>query len=266
MNKRQKSLIREFILVCVIIIAVVLGLLNFKDYVNRTEGMRAMAQLGRIVLKYRQEHGSVPPEYYVDQIKGELEGSARLGGLVYRARWIEYGATGDEILATFALIKRTGRDAPYFDDNGQLIDPNLPAQRTRTKCVNMTARVRITAESFSRPFGLDELWNAVTDDEKEYRQVRKTIRRLRAEGELVESQDGWRLLTDITPKRIREKIKNKFIGKNFMLDQLEITTGPINSSIIRRVITELKVDGFKVSILRSLRHGRKVRAYLVEAS
>jgi len=99
MDKRQKSLIREFILVCVIIVAVVLGLLNFKDYVNRTEGIRAMEQLGRIVLSYRQSHGSVPPEYYVDQIKGKLEGSARLGGLIYRARWIEYGATSNEILA-----------------------------------------------------------------------------------------------------------------------------------------------------------------------
>jgi hypothetical protein len=99
MNKRQKSLIREFILVCVIIIAVVLGLLNFKDYINRTEGMRAMSQLGGIVLNYRRAHGSVPPQYYVEQIKGELEGKARLGGLIYRARWIEYGATDDEILA-----------------------------------------------------------------------------------------------------------------------------------------------------------------------
>jgi hypothetical protein len=112
MNKRQKSLIREFILVCIIIIAVVLGLLNLKDYVNRTEGMRALEQLGRIVLNYRQEHGSVPPEYYIEQIKSELEGKGRLGGLIYRARWIEYGATGDEILAyarrDFGMIMGTG--------------------------------------------------------------------------------------------------------------------------------------------------------------
>jgi hypothetical protein len=99
MNKRQKSIIREFILVFVIIIAVVLGLLNLKDYVNRTEAMRAMEQLGGVILGYRQEHGSTPAQYYVDAVKDKLEGSARLGGLIYRARWIEYEATGDEILA-----------------------------------------------------------------------------------------------------------------------------------------------------------------------
>ena len=112
MNKRQKSIIREFILVCVIITAVVVGLLYFRDYVNRTEGMRAMQQLGQIVLNYRQKHGSVPPEYYVEQIQGQLEGNVRLGGLVYRARWIEYGATGDEILAytrkEYGMIIGTG--------------------------------------------------------------------------------------------------------------------------------------------------------------
>ncbi len=112
MNKRQKSIVREFILVCVIIIAVVLGLINFKEYVNRTEAMRAMEQLGRVVLGYRQARGSVPPQYYVDEIKGELEGSARFGELTYRARWIEYGATGDEILAyarrDYGMIIGTG--------------------------------------------------------------------------------------------------------------------------------------------------------------
>jgi hypothetical protein len=99
MNKRQKSLISEFILVCVIIIVAVMALLNFKDYVNRTEAMRAMTQLGQLALDYRRERGSVPPEYYVKEIKEQLEGRARLGRLVYRARWIEYGAKGDEILA-----------------------------------------------------------------------------------------------------------------------------------------------------------------------
>jgi len=99
MNKRQKNIIRDFIFVVVITLSAVIGLVNFKDYVNRTEAMRAMGQLGRVVLGYRQAYGSVPAQYYVDEIKGELEGSIRLGNLKYRARWIEFGATGDEILA-----------------------------------------------------------------------------------------------------------------------------------------------------------------------
>lgn len=99
MNLRQKNLIKNLILVVLVTIAMVIGLLNFKDWVNRNEAMRAMQHLGQIVLDYRQEEGSVPPEYYVDKIQEQLEGSERLGGLKYRARWIEYNAGDDEILA-----------------------------------------------------------------------------------------------------------------------------------------------------------------------
>lgn len=99
MNRRQKSIMYDFIFVVVIIVLAVVGLMNFKDYVNRTEAMRAMDHLGRVVLGYRQAHGAVPAEYYVDEVKKELEGSPRLGKLVYRARWIAFGATDDAILA-----------------------------------------------------------------------------------------------------------------------------------------------------------------------
>jgi hypothetical protein len=99
MDKRQRNIISNFILVIVVTIAAVLGLVNFKDYVNRAEAMRAMEQLGRISLAYRAEHGAVPAEYHVDDIKKELEGSARLGKIYYRARWIEFGADDDEVLA-----------------------------------------------------------------------------------------------------------------------------------------------------------------------
>jgi hypothetical protein len=99
MNKRQKSIVRDFILVIVVTTAAVVGLVNFKDYINRTEAMRAMEQLGQMVLRYREVHGSVPAQFYVDEVKKELEGSARLGALKYRARWFKFGATGDFILA-----------------------------------------------------------------------------------------------------------------------------------------------------------------------
>ena len=99
MDKRQRSIIYNFILVFVITIAAVVGLVNFKDYVNRGEAMRAMEHLGRVVLAYREQNGAVPAEYYVAQIRKGLEGNARLGELHYRARWIEFGATEDEVLA-----------------------------------------------------------------------------------------------------------------------------------------------------------------------
>lgn len=99
MNLRQKNLVKNFVLVVLVTVAMVIGLVNFKDWVNRTEAMRAMRHLGQIVFAYRQEKGLVPPEYYVNNVREQLPGNERLGQLKYRARWIEYGASDDEILA-----------------------------------------------------------------------------------------------------------------------------------------------------------------------
>lgn len=77
----------------------VAAMINLKNWVNRSETMRAMEHLGRVVLQYREDHGSVPPESYIDRIKEELEGHVRLGKVIYRAQWISFESTPDEILA-----------------------------------------------------------------------------------------------------------------------------------------------------------------------
>ena len=99
MNRKQKSLLINFIIVLVITVITVVGMINFKDWVNRKEATMAMEKLGKKILDYREKVGSVPPQSYVDQIKSNLQGQARLGNLKYRARWIEFGCPPDEILA-----------------------------------------------------------------------------------------------------------------------------------------------------------------------
>jgi hypothetical protein len=99
MNKRQKSILINFVIVIIITAVAVVAMVNLKDWINRSEAIRAMEHLGRIVLQYRKDYGSVPPESYVDRIKEELEGYARLGKVNYRAQWIDFESMPDEILA-----------------------------------------------------------------------------------------------------------------------------------------------------------------------
>ena len=81
MNRRQKALLTESILVLAATVLAVVGLIHLKDYINRSEAMRAMGQLGGQVLEYRKQNGSLPPESFVSSIKGRLEGAARLGNV-----------------------------------------------------------------------------------------------------------------------------------------------------------------------------------------
>ncbi|MHC4465374.1 MAG: hypothetical protein ACYSYW_02330 [Planctomycetota bacterium] len=74
-------------------------MINFKDWVNRSEAIRAMEHLSQIVIQYRQDHGAVPPESFVDSIRDDLQGGARLKELVYRARWIGFESIPEDILA-----------------------------------------------------------------------------------------------------------------------------------------------------------------------
>jgi hypothetical protein len=99
MNKRQRAILIDFITVIVITAVAVVAMINFKDWINLSEARRAMEHLGRIVLQYRKDYGSVPPNTYVTNIKKDLKGGVRLVGLQYRALWVDADSTPDEILA-----------------------------------------------------------------------------------------------------------------------------------------------------------------------
>ena len=99
MNRRQKAILINVISVITITSIAVVALINLKHWVNRSEAMRAMEHLGKIVLQYRQENGSVPPQSFVDNIKTNLKGHVRLGNLQYRALWIDFDSTPDDVLA-----------------------------------------------------------------------------------------------------------------------------------------------------------------------
>jgi hypothetical protein len=98
-NRRQRALLIESILVVAATTAAVIGMIHLKDHVNRSEAVRAMEGLGKLVLEYRKEHGSLPPQSYVDSVKGGVEGAVRMGNVRYRALYIGMDAPGDTILA-----------------------------------------------------------------------------------------------------------------------------------------------------------------------
>jgi len=106
MNSYQKRVLTNFITVIIFTVIAVFAIVVFRDWVNRSEATKAMEQLGKTVLAYRKDRGSVPPESYINDIKENLIGYARLGDLNYRALWIDYECTDDEILA---YSKKTSR-------------------------------------------------------------------------------------------------------------------------------------------------------------
>jgi len=99
MNKHQKVILIKFTTVIVVTAIAVAAMINIKDWINRSEAMRAMEHLGQRVLDYREAYHSVPPESYVTNVKQSLEGYVRLGNLQYRGRWIGLESTHEEILA-----------------------------------------------------------------------------------------------------------------------------------------------------------------------
>ena len=99
MNRRQKAILRDFATVIVITAIAVVAMIIFKDFVNRSVAMRVMGDLRQGIKQYRDEHGSVPPKTWVDRQRENLPGNVRLGNLQYRALWIDFESTPDEILA-----------------------------------------------------------------------------------------------------------------------------------------------------------------------
>jgi len=90
---------KKFIIVTTATIIAVVALINFRHWINRSEAFRAMEHLGKVVQNYRDKTGSLPPQEYVDNIKENLQGQARLGKLYYRAQWINYDDPPETIIA-----------------------------------------------------------------------------------------------------------------------------------------------------------------------
>ncbi len=99
MNKRQKALLAESIIIIVMTAAAVVAMINLKQWVSRSETIQVMEQLGQVVLQYRKEHGSLPSGDDVKGIQEKLQEEVRLDKLQYRAQWIDVDSAPDEILA-----------------------------------------------------------------------------------------------------------------------------------------------------------------------
>lgn len=99
MYKRQKAILIKFIVVIHITVIAIVAMVNFKDWINRSEALLAMEHLGKIITEYRDEYGSAPSQSFIDRIEEKLPGFIRLGNLQYRARWLDFEPADDEILA-----------------------------------------------------------------------------------------------------------------------------------------------------------------------
>ena len=99
MNRREKAVVIKIISVTIITVILVVTFANFKDVINRSEATRATITIGEIVLQYRKDYGSLPPQDYVGKIKGNVGGGVRLGKVNYRALYITRDSKPDEILA-----------------------------------------------------------------------------------------------------------------------------------------------------------------------
>ena len=100
MNRKQKKLLANVVIVVAVTTAMVVGFANIKNVINRSEATRAMEILGKEILQYRQKYGSLPSEIYVKQYE-EAIGAVRLS-VQYRAQWIEYGADPNTTILAYS--------------------------------------------------------------------------------------------------------------------------------------------------------------------
>ena len=124
MNKRQRSIITNFIFVTAGTAIFVVVMINVKDVTNKSEAIRAMELLGQGVRKYRDSYHSTPPESYFNQLKNSIS-TVRLGDVQYRAQWIGFDSGPDTILAysykNYRFLVKRGYVVMRLDGNVEWI-------------------------------------------------------------------------------------------------------------------------------------------------
>jgi hypothetical protein len=99
MNRRQRALLIESLIVVGVATVAITVLINLKDWTNRRESLRAMANIAQKVQSYEQEHGSIPTPDYIDSLKESAPGRGRLGKLKYPVLPISQNSPENAILA-----------------------------------------------------------------------------------------------------------------------------------------------------------------------
>ena len=99
MNRRQKLIIRDFCTVLALTLVALVAMISFKNYVNRSEAIKAMREIAAFTSNYKASHGSIPSESIVESVRLETLGSVRLNSFRYRGPWIQIDSDPNEILA-----------------------------------------------------------------------------------------------------------------------------------------------------------------------
>lgn len=99
MNRYQKSLLRHCLVVLALALVAAGAMFTLRDWINRSEAMRAMELLGSEIKNYKATNFSLPNKTILNNLKDKLPGASRLGPVQYRAVWIDYNTDDDEILA-----------------------------------------------------------------------------------------------------------------------------------------------------------------------
>ncbi len=97
MNKRQRQLLVRFCIVMALTIALIVGLSQYRNVVNKSEAIRSMNILSIEIAKYNLYHGELPSSSYISDIIARY-GLLRVGPVECRSQWIEPGSGPETIL------------------------------------------------------------------------------------------------------------------------------------------------------------------------
>lgn len=116
MNRRQRALLLESLIVIGVVLISMVLLINLKDGTNRREALRAMAHISQRIQTYLDAHNAMPTPDYIDNLKLSAPGRARLGKLEYRTQAFQANAPDNAILA---YTQQTYRS--FLIDSGHVV-------------------------------------------------------------------------------------------------------------------------------------------------
>lgn len=185
--------------------------------------------------------------------------------LLVRHRYCRAGgirrAPSGEAIPLFRLVRRSGPEAPYRDELGLWVDPNVkaplcplnPALRIgRGTMPSMRARIRYFGDRCKAEFTRQDVRDAIGILEQERHSFDMAWKALRESGELQDgAHDG--LYSCVIPDLIHHIRRNMVarIGQEFRLAEFQNEYGEPSIKTIRTVVDLLAAEGFRVTMRRS---------------